>query len=160
MARVLGLFPAALTAARGGMSANKFYSQLRDLGIAPRRAEALQLFKIASNVVAKGAEEPFRNQQSVPTASEIAQWPTRVRAGIMQNVAVTFRDKTTGQLTSKPLSIKTEHGITRQEAIAKAIDMASEHSDAYNQEIVGAVHVATYELSPELLTELCVAHTG
>lgn len=153
MARVLGLFPAALNAARSGASANAFYRELQAEGIAPRRSEALQLYKIARNVVAKSEEEVFKPTSSVPTAGDIAQWPTRIRSGIIQNVTVTLRDKTTGQITSKPLSIKVEQAITRDAAIAKAVDLASEHADTYNQDIVGAVHTSTYELSPDLLSE-------
>lgn len=151
MARVLGLFPAALNAARGGMSANAFYRELVSEGIAPRRSEALQLYKIARNVIATSEEEVFKPISAVPTAGDIAQWPTRIRSGILQNVTITLRDKTTGQVTSKPLSIKNEQAITREAAIAKAVDLASEHAESYNQEIIGAVHTSTYQLSPDLL---------
>lgn len=153
MARVLGLFPAALNAARSGGSANAFYRELQAEGIAPRRSEALQLFKIARNVIDKSAGEVFKPTSAVPTAGDIAQWPTKIRSGIIQNVTVTLRDKTTGTVTSKPLSIKVEQAITRDAAIAKAVDLASEHADSYNQEIIGAVHTSTYELSPDLLSE-------
>lgn len=153
MARILGLFPAALTAARGGMSANVFYRALREQGIAPRRAEALQLYKIARGIVSKSGEEAFRPLSGTPTADDIALWPTRVRTGIIQNVSITLRDKTTGQVTSKPLSIKSQNAITREAAIAKAVDLASEHAESYNQEIIGAVHTSTYQLSPDILSE-------
>lgn len=153
MARVLGLFPAALNAARSGASANAFYRALQAEGIAPRRAEALQLYKIARNVIAKSEAEVFKPTSSVPTAGDISQWPTRIRTGIIQNVTVTLRDKTTGQVTSKPLSIKVQQAITRDAAIAKAVDLASEHAESYNQEIIGAVHTSTYELSPDILSE-------
>lgn len=151
MPRVLGLFPAALVAARGGISANAFYRQLQAEGIAPRRAETLQLFKVARNIVDKSEAEAFRDIRRIPTASEIAQWPTRFRSGFLQNVVVTTRDKSTGQITAKTLSIKSEQPITREAAIAKAVSLASENSENYNQEIVGAVHVATYELVPGML---------
>lgn len=151
MARILGLLPAALNAARAGGSANAFYRELQSEGIAPRRAEALQLYKIARNIVAKSETEVFKETSAVPTAGDIAQWPTKIRSGIIQNVTVTLRDKTTGQISSKPLSIKVERAITRDAAIAKAVDLASEHAESYNQEIVGAVHTSVYELSPDLL---------
>lgn len=153
MARVLGLFPAALVAARGGASANAFYRELVSEGIAPRRSEALQLYKIARNIIAKSEDEVFKPVSSVPTAGDIAQWPTKIRSGIIQNVTITLRDKTTGTVTSKPLSIKVEQAITREAAIAKAVDLASEHAESYNQDIIGAVHTSVYELSPDLLSE-------
>jgi len=151
MARILGLFPAALDAARGGMSANAFIRQLSEQGIAPRRTEALQLYKIARGIVATHAEEPFRPQGAVPTANEIALWPTRRAAGIAQTVTLAYRDRTTGQIKQTWWSIKTEAGMSREAAVAAAIDAYSEHAESYDQELIGAVHTSAYRYSPGII---------
>jgi hypothetical protein len=151
VARVLGLLPAALDAARGGMSANAFYNTLREQGVAPRRAEALQLYKIARNVVSTHADEPFRSLSAVPTGNEIALWPTRRAAGIVQTVTLTYREATTGQIRQTWWSIKTEAGMAREAAIAAAVDAYSEHAESYNQELIGAVHTSTYRYAPGLV---------
>ena len=151
MARVLGLFPAALDAARGGMSANQFLRELAAQDLAPRRTEGLQLYKIARSIVATHADEPFRPQGAVPTASEIQLWPTRREAGIAQTVTLTYRDMTTGQIKQTWWSIKTEAGMTREAAVAAAIDAYSEHAESYGQELIGAVHTSAYRYSPGLI---------
>lgn len=149
MARVLGLFPSALIAARGGMSANAFYRETQSLGIGGRRTEVLQLYKIAKNVISRTADEPFRNIHAVPAASEMAAWPTRAKTGVAQTVTLTYRDRTTGQIKQTWWRTVTPSGITREEAIATAIDAYSEHAEAYDQDIIGAVHTSAYRLVPE-----------
>jgi hypothetical protein len=151
MARVLRLLPSALIAARGGMSANAFYRTLREQGEAPRRSEALQLYKIARGIVDTHAEEPFRPLGAVPTGNDIALWPTRRAAGIVQTVTLTYRDATTGQLRQTWWSIKTEAGMAREAAIAAAVDAYSDHAVSYGQELIGAVHTSTYRYAPGLV---------
>lgn len=148
MARILGLFPAALKAARGGMSANAFYRELQSEGIAPRRSEALQLFKIARGTVSRTAEEPFREQTSVPTGTEMGQWPVKNATGVAQTVTLTYRDRITGQIKQTWWRTTTPEGITRERAIAEAIDAYSEHAESYEQDLIGAVHTSAYRLVP------------
>ena len=152
MARILGLFPAALNAARDGLSANAFMNRLTELGIAPRRAEGLQLFKTAKSIVASHPDEPFRDQSSVPTANETALWPTRREAGVAQTVSLTYREAATGQIKQTWWSIKTPNGIAREQAVAMAIDAYSEHAESYNQELIGAVHTSSYRYAPNLVS--------
>lgn len=148
MARILGLFPSAIVAAKGGMSANAYYRELRDQGIAARRSEVLQLYKIAVGVVSRVPEEPFKNQAAVPTGPEIGEWPTRHATGIAQTVTLTYRDRTTGQIKQTWWRGVTENGITRERAIAEAIDAYSEHAEEYEQDLIGAVHTSAYRLTP------------
>lgn len=151
MARILGLFPAALNAAREGISANAFLNRLSDLGVSPRRSEGLQLFKVAKNIVVNHPDEPFRPQGSVPTASETQLWPTRREAGVSQTVSLTYRETTTGQIKQTWWSIKTPNGIAREDAVAMAIDAYSEHAESYGQDLIGAVHTSTYRYTPGLV---------
>jgi hypothetical protein len=151
MARILGLFPSALVAAKGGMSANAYYRELRDLGIAARRSEVLALYKIANGVVTKSREEPFRDISLVPSGQELAPWPTKKATGIAQTVTLTYRDKTTGEIAQTWWRTVTENGITREAAIATAIDAYSEHAISYNQDLIGAVHTSAYNMVPGLV---------
>ena len=148
MARILGAFPAALTAARGGMSANAFYRELQAQGYGARRSEVLQLFKVAQGVVTRTAEEPFRPLNAVPLQSEIGTWPSKGATGIIQRVTLTYRDRTTGTIKQTWWNTVTPNGITREEAIATAIDAYSEHAESYEQDLIGAVHTSAYNLSP------------
>lgn len=150
MARILGLFPAALSAARNGMSANAFYREQLSLGMGARRSEVLQLFKIANGVISRNQEEPFRPRNLAPTPEEIAQWPSRRATGVIQRVTLTYRDRTTGQIKQTYWATNNPSPITRERAIAEAIDAYSEHAESYDQDIIGAVHTSVYELVPGL----------
>jgi hypothetical protein len=151
MARILGLLPSALIAAKGGMSASAWYRELQREGIAPRRTEALQLFKTAKEITTRTPEEPFRPLNQVPSGRDIAQWPSRNATGIAQTVTLTYRDRITGQVQQTWWRTVTPNGITREQAIATAIDAYSEHADQYEQDIIGAIHTSAYALVPGLV---------
>lgn len=148
MARILGLFPAALIAAKGGMSANAFYRELQSEGIAARRSEVLQLYKIAKTITTASPEEIFRDIGHAPSQSELAVWPSKKATGVMQTVTLTYRDRTTGQIKQTWWRTVTENGLTRETAIATAIDAYSEHAESYEQDLIGAVHTSSYRLVP------------
>jgi hypothetical protein len=148
MPRILGAFPAALNAARAGMSANAFYRELQASGFGARRSEVLQLYKTATGIVSRTQEEPFRPLNQVPLQSEIGTWPTKGATGIVQTVSLAYRDRTTGTIKQTWWRNTSPNGITREEAIAAAIDAYSEHAESYNQDLIGAVHTSAYNLSP------------
>lgn len=148
MARILGLFPAALIAAREGMGANQFYNELRSLGMAARRSEVLSIYKISLSIVSKGGDEPFQPIGENPAGQHLQNWPTKTEPGVIQTVSLTYRDRTTGKLSRTYYSTKSESGITREQAMAKAINAYSEHAESYNQDLIGAVHTSAYNLSP------------
>lgn len=148
MARILGLFPEALMAARAGMNASQFYQDLRARGIAPRQSEAAALFAQAKAIVADHGSEPFRDLRSVPTADELRPWPTRTGTGVSQRVLLTYRDKATGAQATAYYTVSSDNGVTRQEAINSAIDAYRSNEERYNQQLIGAVHLAAYQLTP------------
>lgn len=148
MARILGAFPAALKAAEAGLSANAFVKALQEQGYGARRAEALQLYKVARGIVSRTPEEPFKPQGSVPQADEIGQWPTRNRTGVAQTVTLTYRDRITGEIKQTWYRTVNESPITRERAVAEAIDAYSEHAESYEQDLIGAVHTSAYNLTP------------
>lgn len=148
MARILSLFPASLIAARAGMSANAFYQQLRDEGIAARRAEVLSLYKISRSIVATSGDEPFRDIGRAPSRGDLTAWPTKRATNIRQNVTLIYRDKTTGTINRTFWSTAHEAPITREEAMAASIDAYSSHAEDYNQDLIGAIHTGAYQYVP------------
>lgn len=148
MARVLGALPAALIAARGGMSANAFIRELQSQGYGARRSELLQLYRTATSIVARTPDEPFRPLGGVPSGSELGTWPSRNATGVAQTVSLTYRDRTTGTIKQTWYRTVSPNGITREAAIAEAIDAYSEHAESYEQDLIGAVHTSAYNLSP------------
>lgn len=151
MPKVLGLLPSALVAARNNMSANAFYRDLRNVGLAARRTEVLQLYKIAKGIVQRAQDEPFRDIRQVPSGSELGTWPSKKATGIAQTVTLTYRDKTTGHINQTWWRTTSPNGITRERALAMAIDAYSEHAESYDQELIGAVHTSAYNMAPGLV---------
>jgi hypothetical protein len=144
MAAILGLFGPALVAAKGGVSANAFYRQVKDEGIAGRRSEVLNLFKIAKRITTVSQDEPFRDITQVPNGNELAPWPVKNPAGVSQNVTILYRDRTTGDIKQTYYRVTTENGVTREQALAQAVGAYSEHAESYGQDLIGAVHTSSY----------------
>lgn len=148
MARILALFPSALLAARGGMTATQWYQQLREENLAPRQSEAYALFRVARSAVVKSQNEIFENPEEKPVGMNLPVWPTRKSTGIAQTVTIAYRDKTTGQLKQTWWRTVTDEGIEREQAIAMAVDAYSTHAESYNQDLIGAIHTSSYRLEP------------
>lgn len=148
MARILGLFPSAIIAAKGGMSANAFYRQLKTLGIAARRSEVLALYREAKAITSKSGNEVFANPDLPPASSELQTWPTRKATGVKQGITLAYRDKTTGEISRTYYSVTSPNGILRSEAVAQAIAAYSDAAERYNQDLIGAVHTSAYNLTP------------
>lgn len=160
MARILGLLPSALIAARNGMSANAFARQLRDLGMGARRSEVLRIMGVAKGIIARTPDEPFRPIDQAPSPGEIGQWPSKNATGVAQTVTLIYRDKITGQVQQTWWRTVTPGGIKREDAIASAIDAYSDNADMYEQEIIGAIHTSAYNLVPGLMLCQNALHIG
>lgn len=145
MARILGLLPAALVASKQGATATQFYQTLRDLGIAPRKAEAFALFKYATGITHSAGDEPFRPLGAVPAAHEMTPWPTRTATGVSQRVQLIYRDRATGSILHTYYTATSPNGITREQAVQNAIDKYSLNNEEYETDLIGAVHVGAYQ---------------
>lgn len=148
MARILSVFPSALLAARNGMSGNAFYRQLQELGLGARRSEVLALYKMAKEITSKTGDSVFQDPTLVPSGDDLQQWPVRSATGIKQTVTLSYRDKTTGEISKTYYSVTSPTGITREEAVAEAIGAYNDASERYNQDLIGAVHTSAYQLVP------------
>lgn len=148
MARILELWPAALIAARGGMNGTQFIKALRAENAAGRDSEMRALLKRAYETLKNNPDEPFADLDSIPDLSTAAPWPTVDATGVSQAVELTYRENATGKLVTVPYQVHSPNGITRYEAIAKAIEAYSAQAERYGQKLVGAVHTKTFILTP------------
>lgn len=148
MPAILGALPSALLAVKNGMSANAFDRQLRELGMGARRSEVLSLYRIASGIVARAPDEPFRDIRLNPASDTLPVWPTKKATGIHQTVALIYRDRVTGSILQTYWGTSSELGLIREEAMATAINAYSDHAEQYEQDLIGAVHVAAYQNVP------------
>lgn len=148
MAAILGTLPSALIAAREGMSANAFYRELQTLGMGARRSEVLSIFKMAQSIVARSPDEPFRDITQAPSGHEVTAWPTKSSTGTLHTVSLVYRDRVTGTIQRTYWSTKTESPMTRENAMAAAINAYAEHAENYEQDLIGAIHTGAYALTP------------
>ena len=148
MARILGLFPAALIAAAQNSGAGVFYRQLRELGIAPRQSEAYALYKMAKSITESRGNDIFSELDQNPAEGSLPPWPTKNATGVRQNISLVYRDRTTGKISRTYYSVTSEEGVTRESAISSAIQAYADNAEAYNQDLIGAVHTSAYQLTP------------
>ena len=137
------LIPHALRAIAEGQSANAWVQALRESGAGIRRQVALRIYGEARTLAAEYANEPTRPINAVPSREEARQWPTRASEGILQTVQLFYRERLTGRIIQRFYNVKTENGITREEAMARAADANTANASRYEQELVGAVHTGT-----------------
>jgi hypothetical protein len=149
VATVQAFFGSALRAAAAGLPANDFVKLLQAEGLGTRRSTVLQLYKVAKGLTVAAEGEPYANQHEVPYGSALGQWPTKKAAGIRQNVKIVYRDRTTGDYKTVPYSTITANGMTRQAAIAAAIDSYADNAERYNQDLVGAFHSSAQLMIPD-----------
>lgn len=148
MARILAAFPSALIAAREGMSANAFYRQLQSLGMGARRSEVLALYRASKSILSLSPEEPFRDIRQVPVGNEIGVWPTRKATGYSQTVAMTFRNKITGEIILRHSSVSSEQPMVRETAMAHVLRVWTAGEQSLEMQLIGAVHVSTRHKVP------------
>lgn len=148
MARVLGLLPSALRAARAGLSATEWYRLLRVQGIAPREAEARALYRHAVSLVATSEQEVGARQSERPRLADLKSWPTKNATGVKQTVTLLYRDRTTGHIQQTFWSTVSPKGVIRSEAVQAAIDAYAGHAEQYNQDLIMAVHSSARILTP------------
>jgi len=148
MARILGLMPSALRAARAGLTATEWYKLLRVQGIAPRQSEAYKLYAQAVALVANAPNEIGAPLSQRPKAAEIPSFPTKSATGIMQTVTLLYRNKTTGTVNQVFYRVTSEKGVTRSSAIKKAIEAYAGQAENYDQDLIAAVHSSAYRMEP------------
>lgn len=148
MAAILGLFPSALNAASGGWNASQWIREMRSVGLGARDSEMRDLFRMAKAITSRSPDEPFRDITAVPTASEIDPWPTKKATGFAQVVTLVYRDRTTGKLAQTYWKTSNPAPMTREQAMSLAVSAYADQADAYNQDLLGAVHTSTYQQIP------------
>lgn len=137
------LVPHALRAVGEGLSANQWIAAAREAGLGVRRQTMLRVYGQAKALAAEYGQEPTRGLNQVPTFSESRQWPTRQSEGVLQTVQLVYRERVTQRIVTRFYNVKTPNGITRGEAIERAISANADNADRYQQQLLGAFHTGT-----------------
>jgi hypothetical protein len=113
-----------------------------------RRGDGLKVFAEAKNAVAQYGAELGRPQNQVPTPGEAGRWPTKSGTGMVQVVGLRFRENVTGRMIDRFYNIKTADGMTREDAVSRAIEETDAESGRYEQTFIGAFHASASILVP------------
>jgi hypothetical protein len=150
--------PHVIGAIRDGLSANAGYQRFQaerhaagEQGI--RRETWLRLTGEVRAAQLAVSVEITRPQDRRPLKSEIQVMTSKTADGYMQYVDVYVRDKQTGLVEARPFTIAGDSLMTRADAVETAIERYARaiESDpsSYDEAILGAVYMNTYQLVPE-----------
>ena len=140
------LIPHALRAIGEGLSANAWIKTLAESGAGIRRQVGLRVYGEAKALAAEYGEEPTRDITKVPTFNESKPWPTQSAEGVIQTVQLFYREAVTGRIVQRFYNVKSENGITRQEAMQRAVEANSANASRYQQSFISVVHTGTARL--------------
>jgi hypothetical protein len=137
-----------LRAVAEGWSGSKTLDTLRFFGLGMRTQQFYRLWATARAVNAEAGLEPTRPLDQAPTLDEMPPVATNGPEGVLQTVRLIYRERVTGNMRTVYHSTKSDQAITRQEAIANAIDAYATHSEDYQTDLVAAVHTSAIQLVP------------
>jgi hypothetical protein len=143
-------FALMMRGAQEGFSGQQILDLFQEFGLGMRRQDFYRLFGEARRVVAEAGQEATRPVDQVPTLAEsapIAANPT-AEPGVLQTVRLVYREKETNNLRTVFYSVKSDAGITRQQAINQAIDQYEAHSEEYQTTLVAAAHTSAIRIVP------------
>jgi hypothetical protein len=140
------LFPFAISGLRGGLSGNQILAAARDAGLAVRRQQGLRVIAQARQLIATHAADLSRDQNAVPSFSERANWPTNGATGVIQHVQLFYQERVTGRIVVQHYGVKSDRGVSRQEAVNIAIDAYAGAAEEYEQDLIQAFHTGASNL--------------
>ncbi len=153
---VSGPYPiqAAITAIRQGLSANAGYRAFQAAGGHLARSTWLQTFSEVRRSLSDSLDEAGRPLSRRPQSNEVTTISTKYSQRFIQQVDVYVRNRDTGEIESKPISITTDSLITRGQAIREALTIAEDgvtgSPDRFNEQILGGTYTGTLALVPGL----------
>lgn len=139
----------ALRAIGEGVSGNQFLRDLRESGAGVRRAVGLRAYAAARSIAAEYGQEPTRPLDRAPANAETRPWPTKASSGVLQTVQLVYREAVTGNLITRFYNVSSTEGVTRAEAVERAIGANADNARRYQQSLVGAFHTGTAVLTPQ-----------
>jgi hypothetical protein len=130
------------------MSANEFYRTTQALGYGARRSEVLQLYRNAMTIVRSGSNEPFAPLNAVPTGNELGVWSTKKATGVVQVITLLYRENVTGKQIITKYQVHSAEGVTRQEAVNRAIAAYTGTTSSRGNTLIDATPSSAYRKTP------------
>lgn len=141
-------FAAAIRSVREGLSGRAGLRAYRAGGGRIQDARWFRAFGQARSAVAARPAAISAPLDRRATGGEVLTWTTRGARGRIDQVEVMVMDRDTGDVFPVPFSVRSTTGVVRQQAIDDALANVEPMGEAYNQVILGAVHVGAFDLQP------------
>lgn len=147
------ILSAAIRTVKEGLSANEGLRQALSAGLHVQRQTWLRMVGTVQRDLADQISEVTRPLNRKPGPDEIHGYVSKRATGYIHYVDVMVKDRATGAVVFRPYSVKRSALLTRREAVNEALagfrkailDSPSE----YDEQVLGAVHTATYQYIPE-----------
>ena len=142
----------AIKAVKTGLSARAGLKAFRAGGGAVRDATWYRAVAEVRRTLSDSLEEATRPLNRRPKGEEITPITTGKQRGYLQQVSVFVQDRESGEVVSRPFSLRGRGLLTRQAAVNAAIEAfeggVTGSPDRYNETVLGAAYENTLELIP------------
>lgn len=142
---------AVVKAIRAGLDENAALEAYRRGGGDATPGIFRQLYGQITGMTGDEIAESTRPLNRKPTGEETWLWATPRATGVIQQITVYVMDNQTGTVIAKPYSVLGDDFVSRGKAIGEALAVftANAGEDAYDETVLGAVHVGSYLLTPQ-----------
>lgn len=149
MDELFNLAAYAKGAIKRGLSANAALDELKSAGLGVRRQDWLALVREVRGALESQATGMDRPSNRRPYRKELLFMTTTTATGFIQYVDVWVKDRDSGEIRPRPYGIRTDDLISHGDAIETAMDRMAQFAEGYNEIVLGATYMATYELVPK-----------
>jgi hypothetical protein len=151
----MALYPGtwAAESIKQGLSANEGLRQFRAQGGHVGRSTWLALRAEAGVSLAARPGEMGAALNSMPTDIQPLRFQNGTKTGFIHQVELLIRARGTDIVTNRPFSVRSDALMTREAALAKAMEVMAQNSqnDQYSDQVVlGGTYTGTYQLTPGL----------
>lgn len=146
-------FAAALRTVKEGMSARAGLVAARAAGVRIQDSTWFRMVGEVTRSLSDQITEVTRPLNRRPTPDEIMGFASKRARGYMHYLDIMVKDRATGQVAIRPYAVRTKNLMTRSRAVGiglRAFQNAIIDNPAeYDEQVLGAVHTATYQFVPE-----------
>lgn len=146
-------FWAAIKTVKSGMSGRAGLAAARAAGVKIQDATWYRMVGEVRTSLGSQINEVTKPLNRRPIGEEINTMSTRKARGFMQYVDVMVKDRDTGLVSLRPYAVRTDSLLSRQNVVKRAlagfINAINKNPGDYDEQVLGAVYTATYQLVPQ-----------
>lgn len=146
-------FVAAIRAVKAGMSGRAGLAAARAAGVRIQDSAWYQMVGEVRRNLAGQIDEVTRPLGARPSQGEIMGFASKKATGYLHYIDIMVKDRETGIVSVRPYAVKTGALLRRGQAIKRGLEAFQRAIDLnpgeYDEQVLGAVHAATYQFIPE-----------